>query len=348
MLHWRQSKKKKKAAREEQKNLRKQCKDEKCKRSRQKCWCWKESSEEQRKQREIKKDWQAKRETTAMYIASGWYCHSMQQPSSNVLIMRASFETDNLVAIVQHAKHIPSPHLSPSVFSPWAHTIAVWWRLNDWRRNEVKRERITHKKKAKHFLRSWWRGQWKEYIKPERERERRGCVENMDSMQLQLRERFCAREYANSSFVWAVDWPLHCAPGSERRGSSGLGRLCLAWRSSQASFSYTITVSSTGWKKRHTFCQMPLPVSSCSTSKGCREREAGSISKLQRQRQEQRYSLIVTHDLYMYMSQASIHWGPVLILDLRDSGNTIGDWNYFSISNAFSYYTKSYICRLKS
>lgn len=99
-------------------------------------------------------------------------------------------------------------------------------------------------------------------------------------------------------------------------------------------------------KKTH-FCQMPLPVSSCSTSKGCREREAGSISKLQRQRQEQRYSLIVTHDLYMYMSQASIHWGPVLILDLRDSGNTIGDWNYFSISNAFCYYTKSYICRLK-
>lgn len=116
-----------------------------CKRSRQKCWCRKESSEEQRKQREIKKDWQAKRETTAMYIASGWYCHSMQQPSSNVLIMRASFETDNLVAIVQHAKHIPSPHPSPSVFSPRAHTIAVWWRLNDWRRNEVKRERITHK-----------------------------------------------------------------------------------------------------------------------------------------------------------------------------------------------------------
>lgn len=30
-----------------------------------------------------------------------------------------------------------------SAFSSWAHTIAVWWRLNDWRGNEVKCERLT-------------------------------------------------------------------------------------------------------------------------------------------------------------------------------------------------------------
>lgn len=71
--------------------------------------------------------------------------------------------------------------------------------------------------------------------KRQRQREEwRGGVENMGSMQLQLRERFGAREYANSSFVWAVDWPLHRTPGGEGRGSSGLGRLCLARRPSQA------------------------------------------------------------------------------------------------------------------
>lgn len=37
--------------------------------------------------------------------------------------------------------------------------------------------------------------------KTEIEKEQRGGVENTGSMQLQLRERFCAREYANSSFV---------------------------------------------------------------------------------------------------------------------------------------------------
>lgn len=127
------------------KHARKCSKDGETKRNKQKRRDRKGSSERQHKWRAIKKDWQVKRETTEMYIPPGWYCHSVQQPSSNVLIMRASFETDNLVPIVQHAKHIPSPHLSLSAFSPWAHTIAVWWRLNDWRGNEVKRERVTGK-----------------------------------------------------------------------------------------------------------------------------------------------------------------------------------------------------------
>lgn len=33
------------------------------------------------------------------------------------------------------------------------------------------------------------------------EKEWRGGMENTGSMQLQLRQRFCARKYANSSFV---------------------------------------------------------------------------------------------------------------------------------------------------
>lgn len=139
------------------------------------------------------------------HTASRWYCHAVPQPGSNVLIMRASFEPDNLVPIVQHAKHIPSPHLPLSVFSPpRACTIVVWWGLNDWRRNEVKRERITVKKERKQQRkRGWW---WEEHSEGERAEKR--CGDATDSMQLQLGERFCAREYVNSSFVWAVDWPL--------------------------------------------------------------------------------------------------------------------------------------------
>lgn len=159
-------------------------------------------------------------------------------------------------------------------------------------------------------------------------------------MQLQLRERFCAREYANSSFVWAVDWPLRCTPGGEGRGSSGLGRLCLAWRPSQASFSYTITVSSVGRKKTRFFCQLPLRASAC-TSKGYKERDASSISMLKRRKLQQRCSLIVIYDLfYIYMSWAPIHWRLVVILDLRDYGNIRrveaiwGNWSHCITSNA--------------
>lgn len=151
------------------------------------------------------------------------------------------------------------PNTFPApIFPPRACTIAAWWRLNDWRGSEVKRGRLTEKhtlgeaggdaegaKKKKDI--------WKKWIA----KERRGGVENTGSMQLQLRQWFCAREYANSSFVWAVDWPLRCTPGGEGRGSGGLGRLCLARRPSQASFSYTIAVSGVAWKKkkieRHTF-----------------------------------------------------------------------------------------------
>lgn len=49
-------------------------------------------------------------------------------------------------------------------------------------------------------------------------------------------------------------------------------------------------------EKRIHFCQLSLPASAC-TAKGCRERDSSSISKLQRLRPEQRYSLIVTYDL---------------------------------------------------
>lgn len=92
----------------------------------------------------------------------------------------------------------------------------------------------------------------------------------------------------------------HCAAHQAVRvgGSSGLGRLCLARRPSQASFSYTIALSGIGGKTTH-FCQLSLPASA-RTSKGCREGDASSISKLQRQRPEQKYSLIVTYDLYIY------------------------------------------------
>lgn len=116
----------------------------------------------------------------------------------------------------------------------------------------------------------------------------------------------------------------HCAAHQAVRvgGSSGLGRLCLARRPSQASFSYTIALSGIGGKTTH-FCQLSLPASA-RTSKGCREGDASSISKLQRQRPEQKYSLIVTYDLYIYMSWASIHWRLVVILDLRDCGNIGG------------------------
>lgn len=110
--------------------------------------------------------------------------------------------------------------------------------------------------------------------------ERRGGVQNTGSMQLQLRERFCAREYANVAFVWAVDWPLHGAPGGERRGTGGLGRLCLAPRLSQASFSYTITVSSIRGKK-YTLLSTISPRFGMYIQGMYREREASSISKLE-------------------------------------------------------------------
>lgn len=41
---------------------------------------------------------------------------------------------------------LPAPiflSLCSPTLSHWAHTIALWWGVNDWRRNEVKRERIT-------------------------------------------------------------------------------------------------------------------------------------------------------------------------------------------------------------
>ena len=61
----------------------------------------------------------------------------------------------------------------------------------------MKRGRITEK----HTLGEAGDGEEKKK-KTDRERvERREGVENRGSMQLQLRERFCAREYANSSFV---------------------------------------------------------------------------------------------------------------------------------------------------
>lgn len=41
----------------------------------------------------------------------------------------------------------------------------------------------------------------KRNIEKKTEKEWRGGMENTGSMQLQLRQRFCAREYANSSFV---------------------------------------------------------------------------------------------------------------------------------------------------
>lgn len=197
-----------------------------------------------------------------MYIASGWYCHSVQQPSSNVLIMRASFETDNLVAIVQHAKHIPSPHLSlsPCVLLLSSHNSRLM--KTEWL--EEKRSETWKNNRKKTYLERLVMGRVQ---KKQRERKEWRGVENMGSMQLQLRERFCAREYANSSFVWAVDWPLRCAPGSEGRGSSGLGRLCLARRPSQASFSYTIAVGSIGGKKTHLY-QLSLPASVCTYIQG--------------------------------------------------------------------------------
>lgn len=40
-------------------------------------------------------------------------------------------------------------------FSSWAHTIAVWWRRNDWRWKEVKRERVRAGVK-KNTWRAWW------------------------------------------------------------------------------------------------------------------------------------------------------------------------------------------------
>lgn len=46
--------------------------------------------------------------------APGRYCHSVLQLCTAALIMRASFETDNLVPPVQHAKQIPSPPSFPS------------------------------------------------------------------------------------------------------------------------------------------------------------------------------------------------------------------------------------------
>lgn len=112
--------------------------------------------------------------------------------------------------------------------------------------------------------------------KKNRERGRKGRgVENTGSVQLQLRDRFCAREYVNSSFVCAVDWPLHSSPGGEGRGSSGLGCLCLVQRPSQASFSYTS--QSAALEERRHFCQLSLrtsgsPVCRCSHGmwgKGC-------------------------------------------------------------------------------
>lgn len=44
-----------------------------------------------------------------------------------------------------------------------------------------------------------------------------GGVENTGTAQMQLGEQICAREYANSSFVRAVDWPPRRA--SAREGS---------------------------------------------------------------------------------------------------------------------------------
>lgn len=70
------------------------------------------------RQKKEAETWSTDSEKDNNHIASRRYCHAVQQPGSNVLIMRASFEPDNLVPIVQHAKHIPSPHLSLSVLSP--------------------------------------------------------------------------------------------------------------------------------------------------------------------------------------------------------------------------------------
>lgn len=53
--------------------------------------------------------------------------------------------------------------LSPSslFLSPRAHTMAIWWRLNDWKRNEVETWKNNRKKKKK-YLERLVRGECKE------------------------------------------------------------------------------------------------------------------------------------------------------------------------------------------
>lgn len=192
--------------------------------------------------------------------------------------MRASFETDNLVPIVQHAKQIPiflcvlllSSHNSRLMKTEWL---------------EGERSEMWKTNRNTHTWRDWWCGE----CKKRKKKRWRGGVENKRSMQLQLREQICAREYANSSFVWAVDWPLRCTPGGEGRGCSELGRFCLARRPSQASFSYTIAVSSIGGEKKTHFCQLPLRAAAC-TSKRCKESYPARI-------------VIETENLHEYLAQ---------------------------------------------
>lgn len=60
-----------------------------------------------------------------------------------------------------------------------------------------------------------------------------GEVERRAAAQMQLREQICAREYANSSFVSAVDWPLCRTSAREGRRGEELGHARLPWRPSQ-------------------------------------------------------------------------------------------------------------------
>lgn len=89
--------------------------------------------------RDIKKDWQAKRETAEMYIPL------ILSFCAATLFQCADYES--IIWDWQPCSYSIAcqTHSQPPSFSLCAHTIAVWWRPNDWRENGMKRERITEK-----------------------------------------------------------------------------------------------------------------------------------------------------------------------------------------------------------